>query len=397
MSGSFFPGVAATPTTNQTTSTLLSLMSALNGQATDFVIGSQIRTLAESVGAVTEIQGVAGEALAFQSLVLGAMSLFGVQPAAAISATGLVTFATSLPVSAAPLVPQAVVIPSGTIVQSAGGIQFQTLANAVLASGTASISAGVAATVAGAAGNVSAGSITGTPLTSIGYPLYVTNTLATAGGSDAGSQSSALGVFNARVNSLGLASPVAVANSAIGLVSSGTGEVVQYASVYEPWLAAGSGAGSGVSSFTLYVDNGTGGASPSLLATVIDWLNGSVTAGQSGYRPVGVPFTVSAVTPVYASATVSGVVFPGFLLASAVSQAVASGVTAYFNGLGIAPAAAYQSQIAGAAADAGMSAFQSLTVNLYYSGSGTPTPVVSGGVGTRVILANLTVNIGTGT
>jgi hypothetical protein len=396
MSGSVTLTVAAAPSTTQTASTLLSLMGALSGTATDYVIGSQIRTLAETVGAVVETEGVAGQALAFESLVLGALSLFGIQQPSAIAATGLVTFASSLPVSAAPIVPQAVTIPANTLVQTAGGILFQTLTNTTLASGTASVIAGVTALVPGAAGNINAGSIQGQPLTSIGYPLYVTNVTSMSGGSDAGTQSSALALFNAKVSSLGLSSPVAVANAAIGVTSSGTGETVQFASVYEPWLAAGTGAGSGVAGFQLFVDNGTGSASPSLLAAVTAWLNGSVNLNQSGFRPAGVPFTVAAVTPVFASAAVSGLLFPGFLPAATVSLAVSSGITAYFNGLGFAPAAAYQSQIAGAAADAGMSAFESLTTYLYYGGSSTPVTVVSGSTGTRVILTSLSVNIGVG-
>jgi hypothetical protein len=206
-----------------------------------------------------------------------------------------------------------------------------------------------------------------------------------------------LGLFNAKVSSLGLASPVAVANAAIGVTSPSTGETVQYASIFEPWIAAGSGPGSGTAGFALYVDSGVGGASASLLAATAAWLNGNVDQAQSGYRSAGVPYTVTAATPVYASAAVSGILFPGFLSASTVSLSVSSGVTAYFNGLNFSPAAAYQSQIAGAAADAGMGAFQSLTVNLYYSGSSTPVAVVSGAVGTRVILAGLSVLIGVGT
>lgn len=395
MSGTL-PTVASAPTTVEGASNLLSLMAALSGQSTDYVIGSQIRTLAEAVAAVDEMQGVADQALALQSLLYGALSLFGIQQATATFATGTVTFATSIPVSGAPNAPQAVAIPAGTLVQTAGGVQFSTLVSTILASGTASIIAGITATVAGAVGNVASGAITGTPLTSIGYPLYVTNTGPTAGGSDTGTQSSALALFTAKVASLGLASPVAVANAAIGVVATGTGEVVRYSSVYESWLAAGSGAGSGTAGFTLYVDNGTGGASTSLLTAVRNWINGSAAAGQSGYRPAGVPWSVVAVTPVFASAAVSGTLYPGLLATGSVAPAVTSGITSYFNSIGIAPAAAYQPQIAAQAADAGLGAFQALTVSLYYSGSSTPVPVVSGAVGTRVVLASLSVSIGVG-
>lgn len=380
---------------------MLALMAALNGQATDYNPGSQIRTLAEAIGSVVDMEGVAGQALAMQALVYGAMSLFGITQPLARAAVGTVTFATSIPLSGAPNTTLAVPIPSGTLVQTPGGIQFSTVIATILASGTSSVNAGIVATVAGANGNVLAGAIAGTPLTPVGYPLFVTNLAPTSGGVNAGSQSTALAAFTAKANSLGLASPVAIANSVIGVQASGTGETVAFANLFEPWLAAGSGAGSGTAGFTLYVDNGTGTASPSLLAAAQAWITGSVAANQSGFRPGGVPFIVAAATPVYASVGVTGVLTPGLLATGSVYGAIVSGVTNYFGSLPIAPApggadVAQQPQIAAQAADAGLSAFQSLIVNLYYFGSGTPVAAVSGGVGTRVILSSLSINLSVG-
>ena len=111
---------------------------------------------------------------------------------------------------------------------------------------------------------------------------------------------------------------------------------------------------------------------------------------------------------VYATATVSGALIPGFLSSGAVATAVTNNVTAYFASLGIsAPSgtsyasgavvnAAYQPSVAATAGDAGLGGFQSLSVSLFYSGSGTPVPVVSGGIGTRVILSGLNVGIAAG-
>jgi len=171
---------------------------------------------------------------------------------------------------------------------------------------------------------------------------------------------------------------------------------------YEPWIAAGSGAGSGTAGYTVYIDNGTGGASAALIAATQAWLSGSQIANQSGFRPAGVPYTVSGVTPVYATVVVSGTLFPGLFGSGSVAAAAVSGITAYFNTLGIcAPNSsgvplnyALQPQVAAAAADAGLGSFSSLTVNLYYTASsGSAVSLVSGGVGTRVILSSLSVNI----
>lgn len=402
MSGSLTPTVAAAPTTVQLAANFVAFMAAQTNVPTDYNPGSQVRTLDEALGSVVEIQAVSDQALAFQALVYGAMSLFGVGQAVAQPATGVVTFATSFPVSAAISVTQAVLIPSGTIASTQGGIQFATVAQVILASGTASVAAGAIALVAGAAGNVAASAITGTPQTSIGYPLFVSNGVAMAGGADAGTQSSALAQFTSRAASLGLSSPVAVANSPIGVTVSGTGESVQYAAVVEPWLIAGSGAGSGTAGFTLFIDNGTGGASADLIAATVAWINGNITANRSGFRPAGVPYAVSAVTPVFASVAVSGTLIPGLLSANSVTAGAVSGVQAYFASLGVsAPVpggtglnAAQQPQVGARVSDAGVGAYSSLAVTLAYtSASGTPVPVVSGAVGTRVILSNLSVAI----
>lgn len=402
MSASIASGVASAPTTTQVAANAISLMAAQTNVPTDYNVGSQVRTFNEAMGSVIEMQATADLATAFQALAYGAMSLFNVAPAAAQAATGVAVFATSFPVSAALPVTQAVLIPSGTLMQTAGGIQFATTAQTTLASGTTSVNAGIIASVAGAAGNVPASGITGIPLTSIGYPLFVSNAIATAGGADAGSQSSALALFTARQSALGLSSPVAVANAAVGVSVSGTGETVQCAGCFEPFLAAGSGAGSGTAGFILYIDDGTGGASSALIAAVTAWISGNITANQSGFRPAGVPYQVSGVTPVFADVTVVGTLTPGLFASGGVAAAAISGVTAYFNALGVsAPVpggtglnAAGQPQIAARVADAGIGAFSSLSVTLAYaSASGTAVPLVSGGTGTRVILSSLSVNI----
>ena len=397
MSGALSPTVAATPSAVASATGLLTQMAALSGQATDFNTGSQIRTLAEAVGAAVEQQGIGAQALAFQALLYGALSLFNVQPQQATYASGNVIFATSLPVSSAPNVPQAIQIPSGTIVATAGGVQFSTLTSGVIASGTSNTTLGAIASIAGPSGNVAASGITGAPLTSIGWPLQVINPLAMQGGAAAGTQSIALAQFTAQIAALGRCTPVSVPNSVIGVTYSGTGETVAFASNYEPWLAAGSSAGSGQAGFTLFIDNGTGSASANLITATIAFLNGSVSQNQVGNRPDGVPYVVSGVTPIYANVTVSGTLIPGTFTPSFVSGAVTSGITNYFNTLGFYPAAAQQGQIAGAAADAGLGTFESLAVNLFYAAGGGAVSVVSGTVGQRVILQNLGVSITVGT
>jgi hypothetical protein len=395
MSGSIAPTVAAPPNAIQAATDLLALMAGLSGVATDYNAGSQIRTLAESVGAVLDMTGVGTTALVLQGMAYGAMGLFGIQPAVATAASGFVTFATSFPVSAALATTQAVAIPVSTLVQTAGGVVFATTASGVLTGGATSVTLPVQATTAGVAGNVAASGISGQPLTGLGYPLFVSNASAMTGGAAAQQLSQTLAQFTAKAGSLGLSSPYAIANAMIGTVASGSAETVQFATCYEPWIAAGSGAGSGTAGFTVFVDNGTGAATSGLLAAVTTKLTGSYASGMSGYRPAGVPFGVSAVVPVYATVTVSGTLVPGFVNASIAASAATTSINGYFNGLAF-NTAAQQPQVAASVVNAALGYFSSVSVVLAYSSaSGTPVTVVSGtGVPWRVILNSLSVTVG---
>lgn len=395
MSGSITPTVAAPPNAIQATVDMLSLMAGLSGVTTDYNSGSQVRTLVESVGAVIDMEGTGAQALVLQGMAYGAMGLFGITPNVASAASGTVTFATSFPVSTAPAVSQSVAIPAGTLVQTAGGVAFSTTVSATLPLGANSVNVPVLASIAGAQGNVQASGIAGQPLTGLGYPLFVYNAQATAGGAVAEQTSQSLARFTAKAGSLGLCSPYAIANAVIGVTASGTAEMVKFSTCYEPWVAAGSGAGSGTAGFTVFVDNGTGAASSGLLSAVTSWILGNSASGQSGYRPAGVPYGVSAVTPVNAAVTATGTLVPGFANVTVATNAATTAVQSYFNGLAMNVPAA-QAQVAAGVANAALGYFSALTVNLAYSSaSGTPVTQVSGsGTPWRVILNTLSLAIG---
>lgn len=397
MSGTITPTTPAPPTAIQAATQMLQTIGALNGSVTDYNSGSNVRVQAQAFGNIAEQQGISALALALQAIVYGAMGLFGIYPSSGTSATGVVTFATSFPVSAAPTATQAIPIPAGTIVQTPGGILFSTLLAAVLASGTASVNVGAQANAIGTAGNVPALAIGGTPLTSVGWPLFVQNSAPMEGGANAGTPSQALALFASTVAKLGRVSPIAVANAPVGVTVSGTGETVEYAWTYEPWIAAGTGAGSGTAGYTVFIDDGTGGASSNLIAAVTAYLTGNTALNQDGYRPIGVPFTVSAAVPVYAVVGVTGVVYPGIVAPATVQASVVANVEAYFASLGSALLdPAEQPQIAAEAANAGQGLFQSLAVSLFYSGSPTAVPSVTGSYMNRVILNGLSVSVTNG-
>lgn len=376
------PTVAAYPSTSDTAMAMLALLGAQSGVLTDYNPGSIIRTFSEAVGSVVELQGISEQTLAFQTMVYGALSALNIVPRSATFATGVVTFNAPGPVA------QTFTILAGTLLQTPGGVQFQTLTDTLFASGSSSVLANIQSILPGSSANVASGTVTQI-LSSLVYPLTVINNAPVAGGANAESLATTLSRFAAAVGAPGLTSPYAIANAAYGL-SYGTESVVA-ASVYEPWIAAGSGSGSGQASFVLYIDNGTGGASQSLISAVASAISSGTPSLPSGFRPAGVPFTVASVSPVYAAVSVTGVLAPGFGSATGVIASNTSGaVASYIEGLLIGQTL-YQGNLAGVVGDAGQGQLVSFTVSL--SGSpGSGIASLAAPYSGRVILSQIQVN-----
>lgn len=391
------PTISAPVTATENANTFLAAMAALSGVLTDYNIGSQIRTMAEAAASVNEMQGIWSNALVFQGMVYGAMALFGILAGQAQTASGIATFATSTGASP-PAASQNVSIPAGTLVQTVGGVQFQTTTAAILLSGLGSVSVPIQALVGGTAGNIPASGITQL-ITNLGYPLFVNNVSGTTGGTNAESLSQTLSRFSAKVASLPASSPVAIANAAIGVTASGTGETVRYSCLYEPWIAAGSGAGSGTAGWYLYIDNGQGTASSGLIAAVSQVLGATVsggtlpTSGNVGYRDAGVPYQVLAGQPLYAIVSVSGQVSNSAYIQSA-SGAIATAVSGYFS----LPfgGVAEQGQIAAAASNSVGAILTSLNVTLALSGVGSPVSGIAPPIYQRVLLGSLSISVTSG-
>jgi uncharacterized phage protein gp47/JayE len=378
VSGYLEPTVPAYPTTVQVALAILGLMGAQSGILTDFNIGSVIRTASESIGSVVELQGLAEQTLAFQTIVYGAMAALGIRPIGANAATGIVTFTAPGPAV------QAVSIPGGTLLQTTGGVQFQTTSGVVLASGSSNVNAGVVAVSGGTTGNIAASGIVQI-LSGLGYPLTVLNGSATAGGANAETLGGTLARFAAAVAAPGLASPVAVPNKAIG-VSAGS-EKVQYAACYEPWVAAGTGVGSGTAGFTLYIDNGTGAASSGLIAAVQ-----AAISGTPGFRPVGVPYYVLSTAPTYTNITVSGSLLAAYAAASAsITSGITDAIDSYVGSLPIS-GTLYLGNLTATVGSAGEGQLASFSVSI--SGApGSGLTSISAPYSGRIIINTLTVQV----
>lgn len=388
------PTVAAPPSTQDVAATELAVMAATTGVATDFNQGSQIRTAAESVGAVVEQQGASVLALALQAIAYSAMGLFNITPKGAIASVGTVTMSTESGLLPPPAT-QAVQIPQGTLIQTQGGIQVVTTQLVTLNQGSGTINVPVQAVVPGAAGNVPAGSLTQL-VSSLTYPLVVTNAAPLTNGTDAETPAQALARVAAKMSSVAGGSPVGIANSVIGVTASGTTETVRYSTVYEPWIAAGSGPGSGTAGFTLYIDNGSGAASAGLITAATNVLNGSQSGGQIGSRDAGMPYSVQAVQPIYASVSVVGAL-NSFGVQQTVINAITDAVDAYFASLQFCVDSsqyAEQAVLAAQVANAAIGTLTSLQVTLAYAAASNVAVTAVSGLGyNRVVLQNLSVQV----
>lgn len=372
--------VAAPPTVADVAADMSATMAAQSGVQTDFNPGSQYRTNAEALGSVIDMQGIIAQAMAFQALVYSAFAAFKVFPAGAVPAIGQVTFSTSATGTPPPAV-ASVNISAGTLVSTVGGVQFVTTANATLAIGTTAVTVPIEAAVAGVNGNVAGGSITQI-VTGLPYPLFVSNSLPTAGGIDAETAAQTLARFTAVVASLGLSTPVALANAAIGVTASGTAETVRYATVYEPWIAMGL---TGSAGFQLFIDNGAGSASSALIAAVKTLIDGNQLLGLDGYRPAGVPYSVDEVIPLTSSVVVSGMAIAASQ-ATSLEQSAAAAISGYYASLQFGNPAEL-TQIVATVANSVAYALSSLQVWLLDS-SGAQQQVVTPLPYGRMILSN---------
>ena len=235
---------------------------------------------------------------------------------------------------------------------------------------------GINATIPGSGSNVPASSITQI-VNGLSYPLFCLNGAPTSGGAAQESPTRTASRFAAAVAKTGLASPLAIADAAIGVSYTPTNETALYSAVWE------SGIVSGIAGFELLIDNGTGTASSGLIAAV----SASIQATPQ-YRPAGVPWLVSGVIPVSASVGVSATLLPQYEGSnSQISSAITSGIQEYFSEIQFAQSV-YQGAIAAAAGDSAPGLLSSLTVTLNTSAS-----YLSAAPNQRIILNTISVSV----
>jgi len=350
---------------------LLNYIFYSDNSLTDFNVGAVMRCLLEAVAQEEEetyFRLWQGVQKAIQESILFA---FNFVPTQGTYASGMVTFGRDNAASTD------IVIPAGTVVASAAGNTYKTLADATIALGTYSIDATVIATTYGSAYNI----FSPNTVLNITKPMYGVSWAKTAstiaGGTDTESQSSLFYRFTQYIDSLsrGTIAAIQYGASLAELVDAGgntTERVIRVKAYDFP---------NNLGYVDCYIDNGSGTASGGLVTRaqqIIDGYTNSDGILVEGYKAAGVKVVVSPVQPVAIDMvlTLSADDFYG------VKPYVESAVSYYFSKLDIGQPVNYEKLIA----------------DTFYSNSGvkditisTPNADISIGTHEIAILGTLTI------
>lgn len=317
----------------QITASMINWMASTQALASDFNVGSVTRTLLEATAMELEELYYRLFAGIHASIPEEAFLAFNFPPLSSSPATATVVFGrTAVDPS------NDYLIPAGTLVSTADGIVFQTIANVTLLRNTTSIPASVVAAVSGVSGNVAAGSIATLKSAVVGVQT-VSNAAAAMGGVDQESLDSQQIRFAQYVSSLARSPANGIVTGALTAqlhdVASGriTERVIQ-ANLIEPYVSDNT---KPIGVCAVYIDNGSGTASVALVAQaqkIIDGYLDPVLGQVIGYRAAGVTITVSAVTALSQAVTATVTPAPGATF-NDVSSAAKVAIGSLFNGLTI--------------------------------------------------------------
>ena len=263
---------------------------------TDFSIGSVARTMIEAVAAEIDELYIRMLIGLQEAIPVSVYNSFGFGQLAAVSAGGMVTFSAGSPVAAGLL------IPAGTTVQApAGLVTYSTLADAVILTGTSSISALVAANTPGMIGNAGTATITQmvTPITGV---VTCSNAAPFVNGADAETDAERKTRFQAYISTLARGTSAALIYGAqTSTIVNSFGVITEHvatASVQEPWITDIT---QPVSLVNLYIHNGASSTSSALVTATQAIINGYYDINGNavaGWKAAGVKVVVIAATDV---------------------------------------------------------------------------------------------------
>lgn len=308
----------------------------VNPSVTDYRVGAKYRTVLEAVAFVAEkfydrvYKGLK------DTIANGIYSALGFSKLPATYSTGTVTFSSTT----APA--QGILIGMGTIVQvpatsTKPAIQFQTTMDAYLQAGTTSVGVPVICLTAGITGNIDAHTIT-QAVTIVSGISTVSNAAAYTNAQDAETPSQQRYRFSQFVKSRarGTLLSMQYAATTVNVIDPVTGNITEQ--VRQAVATEGAG------TVAVYVWNGVGAASSTLLANVTKTETGYIdpTLGYVyGYKPAGIIMTVATMPQTAQNVTMHVVPKAGYSFnqtpipanTTDITQAVNKAISGFFSGL----------------------------------------------------------------
>ena len=236
--------------------------------------------------------------------------------------------------------PADVPIDIGTITATEDGVRFVTIEDgAILSGNTDSAPIAVNAEEVGSNGNVSAGTINTLVSTPSGVET-VSNASATVGGVNAESDNDYDARFALYIQGLTRSSIVGLESGALGVVG------VSEAKIYE--VSSGN--------LILFVNDGSGVASVSLITDVATVMEGDGSTENPGYRPAGIFISYQSSAKVLINVTAT-IYHDNTVESTEIEASVTEAITEYINGLKIGEDVVISGIIASAKGVAGVKDF----------------------------------------
>lgn len=257
----------------------MSNMIAKQNKITDFNEGSVIHTFLDTVSRLAERLYIAIRQGYNEVLQILPYSPFKFEKKSGMYATGSVKFLRSAVLNVD------TIIPVGTEIQGSGVLYVTTETGTIPAGELESVQIGIRAAELGAEGNADSGAVT-TLVSALSSDVTgVINNNPITGGSDAETDTDFENRFRIYLNGLSGTTAYSIKNAAL------SADGVKNASVVNHNPPLGN-----VYNATVYIDDGSGGASPEVLKRVRDMVEGDGTAENPGHLAPGI--NIRVLTPV---------------------------------------------------------------------------------------------------
>ncbi len=291
-------------------------MIAKQDKVTDFNEGSIIHTILDTVARIAERAYVAIRQGFNEQLALLPYSPFGMEKKSGNYASGTVVFSRSSALTSSTIIPKGTRVSNGTL------YFVTTEAGTIAADATESDAIAVIAEEAGSDYNLAAGSINAIESVVSADIASVTNASAFTGGTDEETDAEFESRFKNYINGLSGTNTYAIKNAALGVNAVRSVSVQNHKPPYK-----------NIYNMSIYVDDGSGGASSDTLEAVKLAVEGDGTEENQGHLAPGVNIRVLAPTAVPVNIELKVSVYSTDI--EEARTEIETVVTSYINGLTI--------------------------------------------------------------